>query len=89
MADPKAPNCMRCGSTQFVEVPYRLAAGLTPYQLLCCGGCMGVVSAERNVKPMDGRLALLKGGFDPDAPDTLHKDPAEAKTRAERARRQA
>jgi len=69
MADGKAkvPNCMRCGTEKFVELPYRTAAGMAPYLLLCCAGCLAVVSGARKGDggAMDRPLALWKNGFDP------------------------
>ncbi|HUR61422.1 MAG TPA: hypothetical protein VM286_03540 [Candidatus Thermoplasmatota archaeon] len=66
VAEGKIPNCMRCGADRFIELPYRIAAGVAPYLLLCCAGCLGVVSGARTGEAMDRPLALWKPGFDPD-----------------------
>ena len=54
------------GAEKFVELPYRTAAGMAPYLLLCCAGCLGVVSGARTGEAMDRPLALWKAGFDPE-----------------------
>lgn len=66
MAEAKTPNCLRCGGEKFIELPYRIAAGVAPYLLLCCAGCLAVVSGSRTGESMDRPLALWKPGFDPD-----------------------
>lgn len=39
---PPDPNCARCGSRDFVDVPHALRPG-DEVRLLCCAGCMAVL----------------------------------------------
>ena len=49
--DSVEPNCLRCGGTRFVDVPFRTPNELTVLNLLCCKECMGVVGAFRSLNP--------------------------------------
>ena len=49
----KDPNCLRCGSHDFVDRPYRLPRMGTLVQLVCCAGCHGVVGVVRDGNALD------------------------------------